>query len=186
MLPKDALAQAEAKMKASVQATHDDLATLRTGRASPALLDRITVEMYGAPMPIKQLATISVPEPRLLVIQPWDKAALSPIEKAIAKSDLGLVPQKDSAVIRLPIPTLTEERRKDYVKLAHKKTEAGRVAVRNVRRDLIEQLRKMEKDEHLPEDEVHRATEQAQKITDRFVADIDLLLKAKESEIMEV
>lgn len=186
MLPKDVLAQAEKKMKASVQATSDDLATLRTGRASPALLERIVVEYYGSSVPIKQLANISAPEPRLLVVSPWDKQAASAIEKAIARSDLGLMPQHDGNVIRLPIPQLTEERRKDLVKVAAKRSEQGRVAIRNIRRDAIEDLRKLEKSEHTSEDEVRRAQEQMQKITDRYIEDIDRLLKVKEAEIMEV
>ena len=186
MLPKDVLTQAEAKMKTSVQATHDDLATLRTGRASPAILDRVLVEYYGSSMPIKQLATVSAPEPRMLVISPWDKQAAPAIEKAIRQSDLGLQPHTDGNVIRLPIPQLTEERRKEFVKIAHKKAEQGRIAIRNIRRDMIEELRKMEKKEHIPEDDVRRAQEQAQKITDKHIAEVDRLLAAKEADILEV
>lgn len=183
---RELLQEAEDRMKQAVQATRRELASIRTGRANPALLDRITVDYYGTPMPVNQLASISVPEARLLVIQPWDKTALKEIEKAILKSDLGLVPTSDGTVLRLQIPQLTEERRRELARIARKETEEKRVAVRNVRRDVNDALKKLEKDGKLPEDASRRAQAQVQELTDRYIQEIDNLLAAKEKEILEV
>ena len=174
------------RMEKAVAALKRDLATLRAGRATPALLDKISVDYYGSSMPINQLANISVPEPRLLVIQPWDKKALSEIERAIMKSDLGLNPSSDGSLIRLAIPQLTEERRKDLVKVSKKKAEEGRVAIRNIRRDANEELKKKEKAGEITEDELHKSQDEVQKFTDKFIAEVENILAAKEVEIMDV
>jgi ribosome recycling factor len=173
-------------MKRAVEALQHDLATVRTGRASPALLERIQVDYYGAPTPLNAVATINVPEPRLLVIQPWDKKMLPAIEKAIQKSDLGLTPSSDGSVVRLVIPPLNEERRRELVKQVHKRVEDARVAVRNCRREALEELRKAERERHLSEDEVKRAQERLQKLTDSFIAQVDEVGRRKENEILEV
>ena len=179
-------ANTERKMKRAVEALQHDLASVRTGRASPALLERVNVDYYGAPTPLNGVATISVPEPRLLLIQPWDKKLLPVIEKAIQKSDLGLTPSSDGNVVRLPIPALNEERRRDLVKQVHKRVEEARVAVRNCRRDAIDELRKGERDKQLSEDEVKRAQDRLQKLTDGFIGQVDDVGKRKESEVMEI
>lgn len=176
----------KAKMDDVISATKKAFSSIRTGRANPGLLDRITVSYYGTPTPLNQMASVSVPEPRLLVITPWDKGAIKDIEKAILISDLGLTPSNDGTVIRLAIPTLTEERRKDLVKLVRKDAEEFRVAIRNIRRDLNETVKKMEKNGDVSEDESRRIHEDIQKQTDRFVKEIDGLVEAKEKEIMEV
>lgn len=169
-----------------IEATKKDFAAVRTGRANPALLDRIHVDYYGAPTPINQMANVSVPEPRCILIQPWDKTALSLIDKAIQKSDLGLVPNNDGSVIRINIPQLTEDRRKDLVKLVKKEAEEKRVAIRNIRRDSNEALKAKEKAKEITEDETKKGQEEVQKVTDKYIADIDKLLAVKEKEIMEV
>jgi ribosome recycling factor len=179
-------ANTERKMKRAVEALQHDLASVRTGRASPALLERVNVDYYGAPTPLNGVATISVPEPRLLLIQPWDKKLLPLIEKAIQKSDLGLTPSSDGNVVRLPIPALNEERRRDLVKQVHKRVEEARVAVRNCRRDAIDELRKGERDKQVSEDEVKRAQDRLQKLTDGFIGQVDDVGKRKESEVMEI
>jgi ribosome recycling factor len=173
-------------MDKSVEATRHEFTTIRTGRASAALLERINVSAYGTKMPINQLATIGVPEPRLLTITPFDKGVLKDIEKAIMESDLGLTPNNDGQLIRLPIPQLTEERRKELVKQVRHLAEEGRVAARNVRRDAQHHLKEAEKNGETGSDDVHRAEERLQKVTDEHVAAIDAALKAKEAEIMEV
>lgn len=178
--------EAERKMKKAVEAAQQDYTTIRTGRANPALLEKITVDMYGSAMPVNQIATISVPEPRQLVIAPWDKTAIPAIERAIQKSDLALTPSSDGNVIRLNIPHLTEERRKDMIKILHKKAEEHRVAVRNVRREANEDLKKLEKAHEASEDDVRRNQEQVQKITDKYIEQIDVITHAKEAELMEV
>ncbi|MCL6519916.1 MAG: ribosome recycling factor [Armatimonadetes bacterium] len=183
---QDVQKEAEKKMIGAVEAAQREFATIRTGRANPALLERVTVDYYGTPMPVNQLATISVPEPRLLVIAPWDRNALPLIEKAIIKSDLGLTPVSDGHVIRLNIPVLTEERRKEMIKLLHKKAEEARVAVRNVRREANEELKKLEKSGQASEDDVRRAQEHIQKLTDKYIEQIDRITEAKEAELMEV
>jgi len=180
------LREAEEKMKQAVQAARRDLAAIRTGRANPSLLDRVEVDYYGTLLPINQLASISVPEPRLLVIQPWDKNAVKMIEKAILKSDLGLTPTSDGNVVRIQVPPLTEERRKELARIARKEAEDKRVAVRNVRRDVNDAIKKLEKDGQLSEDECRRAQSQVQELTDRYIKEIDDLLAAKEKEILEV
>ena len=183
---KDVLNSTEELMKSVIEALKREFAGIRTGRANPALLDRVMVEYYGTPTPINQLASISVPEGRLLVVQPWDKSILSAIEKAILKADLGLNTTSDGSVLRIAIPQLTEERRKELVKVARKTAEEKRVAVRNMRRDANEKLKKFEKEGHISEDEIKKATDDTQKLTDRYIAEIDKLLEQKEKEIMEV
>lgn len=180
------LKSADEKMGKAVQVTHDDLAGLRTGRASPDLVKKITVEYYGTPTPLNQMATFNVPEPRLLVVQPYDKTSIGAIEKAIMSSDLGVMPSNDGSVIRLPFPPLTEERRKELVKVAHKRAEEGRVAVRNVRRHAKEELERFQKDGKISEDDLRRAEKELQKETDAHVHEIDQLLQHKEKELQEV
>jgi ribosome recycling factor len=182
----DLLDDANRRMDKSVEATAHELQTVRTGRASAALLDRIQVDYYGQPTPLRQLATLNVPEPRLLTVQPYDPSAVKAIERAIQESDLGLTPSNDGKLIRLPIPQLTEERRKELVKVVRHLAEEGRVAVRNVRRDCMHHLKELVKDGDVGDDEERRAEEKAQKLTDEHVQRIDDLLKHKEDEIMEV
>jgi ribosome recycling factor len=176
----------ERKMHRAVEVLQHDLGALRTGRASPALLEKVNVEAYGAAMPLNGLATITVPEPRMLVIQPWDKKMLPAIEKAIQKSDLGLTPNSDGSVVRLSLPALNEERRRELVKMVHKRVEEARVAVRNCRRDAVDDIRKAEKDEHIPEDQVKRAQERLQKLTDELIKQVDEVGRRKEGEVMEI
>lgn len=183
---EDVINDAKGHMQKTLEATRRELATLRTGRASPALLDHIRVDYYQTPTPINQLATITVPEPRLLVVQPWDKSATKEIERALQKSDLGLVPNSDGVVIRLPIPQLTEERRKDLVKVSRRHGEEGRVAIRNVRREAKEMLEELEKEGEISEDDSRRAQERLQRLTDEMIANLDRVLATKEKEIMEV
>ena len=174
------------RMDRSVESAHEQFNSLRTGRASPGLLDRIHIDYYGTATPLKQLATINAPEPRLLTVQPFDPSSLPTIERAIQESDLGLTPSNDGKIIRLPIPQLTEERRKELVKVARQMAEDGRVAVRNVRRDVIHHLKELVDDGDVGSDEEHRAEERVQKLTDEHTHRIDDLLKRKEEEIMEV
>ena len=183
---EETLADATKRMGKAVEALRRDLATVRTGRASPGLVEQLRVDYYGTPTPLKQLASITVPEARLLTVQPWDKGSLGAIEKAIQKSDLGLNPNNDGTIIRLVIPQLTEERRRELVRVVHKKAEDGRVAIRNVRRDDHEMLRDLLREKEISEDEEHRAQEQLQKITDRFVAQVDEVGQEKERELLEV
>jgi ribosome recycling factor len=173
-------------MQKAVDATKREFGSVRTGRATPALLERVTVDYYGVQTPVTQVASVTVPDPRLLVVQPWDKSLVKEVERAILKSELGLTPSTDGVVIRLPIPTLTGERRRDLVKIVRKHAEEGRVAVRNIRRDHKDKLEQMEKAGQISEDDSRRAIEDLQKLTDRYVKDIDGLLSAKEAEIMEV
>ncbi|MFO7265440.1 MAG: ribosome recycling factor [Limnochordales bacterium] len=180
------LRDAEQKMQLAVQAARRELASIRTGRANPALLERITVDYYGTPTPINQVASITAPEPRLLVIQPWDKSVIKNIEKAILASELGLTPTSDGSVIRIQIPPLTEERRRDLARLARKEAEEKRVAVRNVRRDANDELKRLEKEGIISEDESRRAQADVQQLTDKYIKEIDELLAAKEKEILEV
>ena len=182
----DLLADAERRMLKAIEALKQDLAAIRTGRASLALIERITVDYYGAPTPINQVASVSVPEARLLVIQPWDKKMLTDIEKAIQKSDLGINPNNDGQVIRLNVPPMNEERRRDLVKSLHKKLDEHKVAVRNVRRDIQDKLRDREKKKEVSEDELKRSTEKLQKLTDRYIDEMDKVGKTKEQEILEV
>ncbi|HZO72589.1 MAG TPA: ribosome recycling factor [Ktedonobacteraceae bacterium] len=182
----DLFADAERRMQRAVEALRQDLGAIRTGRASSALVERIMVDYYGAPTPINQVASISVPEARLLVIQPWDRKMLTDIEKAIQKSDLGINPNNDGQVIRLNIPPMNEERRRDLVKMLHKKLDEHKVAVRNVRRDVQDKLRDREKKKEVSEDELKRSTERLQKLTDRYIEEMDKVGKHKELEILEV
>lgn len=182
----DLFGDAERRMQKAIEVLKQDLAAIRTGRASAALLDRITVDYYGTPTPVNQVATISVPEARLLVIQPWDRKMLVDIEKAIQKSDLGINPNNDGQVIRLAIPPLNEERRRDMVKNVHKKLDEHKVAIRNIRRDAHDKLRDREKKKEISEDELKRSTDRLQKLTDRFIEEMDKIGKAKELEILEV
>lgn len=174
------------RMDGAVQSLKSDLASLRTGRATSNLLDPIQIEAYGARMPINQVATVSVPEPRMLSVQVWDRGMVSAVEKAIRESDLGLNPQTEGQVLRLRIPELNEQRRKEMVKVAHKYAEESRIAVRHVRRDGLDLLKKLEKDGHMSEDDAARHADQVQKATDQHVVEIDQALSAKEKEIMHV
>ena len=180
------LADASERMNKSVESIRHKFGTVRTGRASPALLDRIMVDYYGAQTPLKQLATISSPEARLLTVQAYDKSSVKSIEKAIMESDVGLTPNSDGALIRLAIPELTEERRKELVKIVHGIAEQGRVAVRNVRRDVMHDLRELKNEGEVGSDDEHRAESELQKLTDSHVGEIDSALAGKEQEILEV
>jgi ribosome recycling factor len=182
----EALSSAERKMARAVEVMERDFQGIRTGRASTSLVERILVDYYGTQTPLNQLAGISVPEAHQIVIQPWDRAVLGAIEKAIQKSDIGLVPNVDGTVVRLNIPPLTEERRRDIVRLVHKRMEEARVEVRNLRREGADHLKKEEKDGDLGTDEVHRELDALQKVTDRFTAEIDRIGTHKEQEVMEV
>jgi len=172
-------------MQKSIEAFKHELSSIRTGRASPSILERVHVDYLGTPTPVNALATISAPEPRLITIQPWDRQALVAIEKAIQKSDLGLNPSNDGTVIRLVIPQLNDERRKELVKQVQKRTEEARVAVRNCRRDGVETLRKEEKEKTISEDDLKRGQDRLQKLTDQFIAQVDEIAKNKEREILE-
>ncbi|MGQ9476313.1 MAG: ribosome recycling factor [Actinomycetota bacterium] len=183
---EDVLQDAERRMKKAVEHVRDDFAAVRTGRASASLLNRVFVNYYGQQTPLHQLASIAVPEPSLLVVSPYDKGVINEIEKVILASDLGLTPVNDGNVIRLPIPKLTEERRRELTRTVRARAEEGRVAVRNIRRDAIEDLRAFEKEGEITKDDLHRGQEEVQKLTDRYVAEIDEMLKMKEKELMEV
>ena len=180
------LATVEPKMERAVEIMERDFAGLRTGRASVGLVERIVVEYYGTQTPLNQLAGISVPEPHQIVIQPWDRGVLGAIEKAILRSDVGLTPNVDGTVVRLNIPQLTEERRKDIVKQVHKRMEDARVEIRNLRRDAVDAIKKEERDGAIGTDEEHRELESLQKITDRFIAEVDRVGHHKEQEVLEV
>ncbi len=183
---EDFLSDATQRMDKSVEATHEHFNSVRTGRATPALLDRIQIDYYGTPTPLKNLATINAPEPRMLTIQPFDPSSIKQVEKTIQESDLGLTPSNDGKVIRLPIPQLTEERRKELVKVVKQMAEEGKVAIRNVRRDAIKHLEELVKNGDVGDDEERAAETRVQKLTDEHTAKIDELLKHKEAEIMEV
>jgi ribosome recycling factor len=182
----EALSEAEARMKGAVRALEEDLMTIRTGRASPALVERLMVEYYGTPTPLMQLATISAPEPRLLTIRPFDPGSLKSIERAIQASDLGLTPGNDGKIIRLSIPPLTEERRHELVKIVHNRMEEARVAVRNVRRDVHNDLREFEREKIISEDDLRRAEDELQKLTDKQIEELNQLGHRKENEVLEV
>jgi ribosome recycling factor len=182
----DIFSDTERRMQKAIEALRHDLAVVRTGRASAALLERIQIDYYGVPTPINQVATITVPDARMLMIQPWDRKLLTDIEKAIQRSDLGINPNNDGQVIRLNIPPLNEERRREMVKTVHKKLDEHKVAIRNVRRDCQEKLRDREKKKEISEDELKRSTERLQKLTDRFIDEMDKVGKTKELEILEV
>jgi ribosome recycling factor len=182
----DVFSSAEHRMKRAVEILQRDFGNIRTGRASPTLLEKVQVDYYGSPTPINNLATVNVPEPRLLVIQPWDRATVPAIERAIQKSDLGLNPSSDGTVIRLAIPQLNEERRRELVKQVHRRAEEGRVAVRNIRREVHDDLKKRERDHEMSEDELKRSTDRLQKLTDNFIGQIDEVARRKEQEVLEV
>lgn len=186
MAVKEIFALHEDKMKKTIDALRREFASIRTGRATPALLDKITVDYYGTPSPINQVANISVPEPRMITIQPWERNMIGDIERAIMKSDLGLNPVNDGTMIRLSIPQLTKERRQEIVKVVHKKTEEGRVGIRNIRRDAIDALKKLEKTKEISEDELKKAQDDMQKLTDKYIKEADKVMAAKEKEVMEV
>ncbi|MGD1119059.1 MAG: ribosome recycling factor [Dehalococcoidales bacterium] len=181
-----ALKTTEEKMKTSLKMFHADLATVRTGHASPALVEHIRVEYAGVPMPLNQLAGISAPEAGLLVIQPWDKSSLHEIEKAISKSELGLNPSNDGNIIRIAIPPLSEERRQELIKIVHRHTEERRIVIRNLRHEALNELKKLEKDKAVSQDELKRAQDQLQKLTDYHIMEAEKLSKDKERELLEV
>ena len=183
---EDFVSNAEQRMDKSVEATHEHFNSVRTGRATPALLDRITIDYYGTPTPLKNLATINAPEARMLTIQPFDPSSIKQIEKTIQESDLGLQPANDGKVVRLPIPQLTEERRKELVKLVRNMAEEHRIAVREVRRDALRHLQELVRNGDMGDDDERRAEQEVQKLTDAHTKTIDELLKHKEAEIMEV
>ena len=182
----DAHKEAEDKMESAVSSFKTEIQSVRAGRATPAILDKVMVDYYGQPTPIQQTANISAPEARMLLIQPWDANLIPEIEKAILQSDLGLNPSNDGKVIRISIPALTEERRKDLVKLVGKDTENAKVAIRNIRREQIDILKKQEKDKEISEDELRKAEDKMQEITDKFIAEVDKIAEQKESELMEI
>jgi ribosome recycling factor len=185
-MPKQIISNIKDKMTKAIQAFSRELASIRAGRANASLLDRITVDYYGAPTPVNQVAGISVPEARLLVIQPYDKTILGDIEKAILKSDLGLNPTSDGNIIRIAIPALTEERRKELVKVVKKEAEEAKVAIRNIRRDGNEELKKLEKTGDITEDDLRGYSDDIQKVTDEYISKVDSVTKEKEKEILEV
>jgi ribosome recycling factor len=183
---KELVLDAEKRMKSTIQSLEDDLAGVRTGRASPALVERMSIEYYGSPVPLIQLATISVPEPRQLMIKPFDPASIKDIEKSILASDLGLTPMNDGKVIRLHLPPLNEERRRDLMKSVHNRLEEARVAVRNIRRDSNKDLRDFEEEKMISKDDLERGEEDIQKLTDKYIEEIAEVGKKKEVEVMEV
>lgn len=180
------LKEAKSKMTKSIQNLKSDLATIRSGRANASILDNVTVDAYGSQMPVNQVATISIPEARSIVVQPWDKAILGEIEKAIQKSDLGLNPNNDGSVIRINLPELTEDRRKEMVKQVKAKGEDAKISIRNIRRNENDKIKVLEKSEHASEDEIKQGLDEIQKITDKFIAEIDEVVQHKEKDIMTV
>jgi|SRR6185437_9226206 ribosome recycling factor len=182
----DVFADVEHRMKSAIEALQRELNTIRTGRASPTLLERLTVDYYGTPTPVQQIASIHAPDARMLTIQPYDKSSLGDIEKAIQKSDLGVNPTNDGQMIRLALPPLTEERRKELVKVAHKKVDEAKIAVRNCRRDAHDTLREQEKSKEISADDLKRSVDRLQKITDRYTAEVEKVGQAKEQEILSV
>lgn len=180
------LPEAKRRMESAIEALRREFAGVRTGKASPALLESVRVEAYGSHVPLNQVATVSAPEPRMLLVQPWDRGMLGPIEKAIMSSDLGLNPGNDGKLIRVPIPALTEERRKEYVRILHKMTEDGRVGVRQARKDANDEIKRRQKESEISEDDARREQDEVQKLTDRFIQQMEDLLKSKEAEVMEV
>ena len=178
--------QTKIRMEKAITNLEEEFNTIRVGRANPHVLDKIMVDYYGTPSPINQVANISVPEPRMITIQPWERNMIGDIERAIMKSDLGLNPVNDGTMIRLSIPQLTKERRQEIVKVVHKKTEEGRVGIRNIRRDAIDALKKLEKTKEISEDELKKAQDDMQKLTDKYIKEADKVMAAKEKEVMEV
>ncbi|HBV98866.1 MAG: ribosome recycling factor [Peptococcaceae bacterium BICA1-7] len=185
-MAKEIISEAEENMKKTLEVVKKEYASMRAGRATPALLDKVNVNYYGTPTPVSQMANITAPEARLLLIQPWDKSSLPEIEKAILKSDLGINPASDGTVIRLAIPQLTQERRQELVKVIRKKAEEGRVAVRNVRRDANDSLKAKEKKGDISEDDLRRTQDEVQKMTDKYIKEIDQITVKKEQEITQV
>jgi ribosome recycling factor len=183
---KQLLKDADDRMRKSIEATRHDLQAIRTGRANPSLLERVEVDAYGSKMPLPQVASVTAPEARMLLVSPWDRSTLPAIERAIQKSDLGLNPSSDGTVIRLIIPQLTEETRKNLIKNVHKRIEEGKVSVRNIRRDCIEHLRALKKNSEIGEDEEKRTEGEAQKLTDKAIHELDVMQKHKEEELLEV
>ena len=183
---KEILSTAQTKMQKTIEVLSVDLASVRAGRASVSLLDKVMVEYYGTPTPVNQVASVTVPEPRMIVIQPWEKNLLKDIERAIMKSDLGLNPNSDGSVIRLNLPQLTEERRKELVKTVHKKAEDARVSIRNLRREANDSVKKAEKAKEITEDEAKKANDDIQKMTDKFIKEVDTVMEHKEKEVMEI
>lgn len=182
----DVKKDAEQRMQGAVDALRRDLSSIRTGRASPALVERLSVDYYGTPTPLNQIAGVSAPEPRLLVIQPWDRSALASIERAIQQSELGITPNNDGQIIRLSIPQLTEERRKDLVRQLRSKVEEGKIAVRNVRRDAMDSVKDLLKEKSIGEDDERRAESEIQDLTNRFIEEADAVGQSKEEEVLEV
>ena len=180
------LTAARQQMEKALEALRREFGSVRTGKASPSLLDTVRVDAYGSQLPLNQVATVSAPEPRLLVVQPWDRAMLGPIEKALQMSDLGLNPANDGKIIRVPIPALTEERRKEYVKLLHKMAEEARVSVRHARKEANDEIKRRQKEGEISEDDARRETDEVQKLTDTHIQGVDDLLRHKEAEVMEV
>ncbi|HAM51242.1 MAG TPA: ribosome recycling factor [Nitrospiraceae bacterium] len=185
-MQKDLRRRTVERMDGALEALKKDFASIRTGRASLALLDGMSVDYYGTPTPLQQVASLSIPDPRQIAIQPWEPRIIPEIEKAIMKSDLGLTPSNDGKMIRIMIPALTEERRKQLVKVVKKRAEEAKIAVRNVRRDINEELKKLEKEQHMSEDDAKKTHDEIQKLTDSYIVKIDEVLKHKENEIMEV
>ena len=185
-MPQTIKKNSEEKMSKAISSLKKDLASVRAGRANPAILDKLHVDYYGTPTPISQMANISTPDSRTLMIQPWDKSVMGEIEKAILKSDLGLTPTNDGVVIRITIPQLTEERRKELVKVVKKMGEESKVAIRNIRRDGNDDLKKLEKNGDISEDDLRRTQDEIQKITDKYITEVDTVISSKEKEIMEV
>jgi len=183
---KAVLKDAESHMKKAIEHLKHDLQTIRTGRATPALVEELLVDYYGTPTPLQQLSTITAPEPRLLTIRPWDVSSLHAIEKALLKSDLGLTPTNDGKIVRLTIPPLTEERRRELVKVVAKRVEEGRVAIRNVRRDSLKDVQDLKDEKMISEDDFYRGKDELQKLTDKYIAQADELGQAKEAEVLEV
>ncbi len=180
------LQKARERMESALESLRREFGSVRTGKASPALLDTVRVEAYGSRMPLNQVGTVSAPEPRMLTVQPWDRSLMKDIEKAIREADLGFNPSNDGQIIRIPVPALTEERRREYVRLLHKLAEEARVAIRHVRKEANDEVKHRQKDEGLSEDDVRREQAEVQKLTDQYIAKVDEILKHKEAEVMEV
>ena len=185
-MTEDVLFDSEERMEKTVSALHSDLMTIRTGRATPALLDKVRVEAYGSQMPLNQVATIAVPEPRLLSIRPWDASTIGAIEKAILRSDLGLTPNNDGKIIRLAIPALTDERRRDLARIVNRRVEEARVGIRNIRRDCLKDLGSLQKSKEISEDEFYEAKDELQELTDTYTGKADVLGEQKQAEITEI
>lgn len=185
-MPKEIINQCEQKMIKSIESLKKEFLTIRTGKANPAVLNGVTVEYYGSPMPINQIASVSAPEPQMIVIKPYDKSILKAIEKAIQVADLGFNPQNDGDLVRIMVPSLTEQTRKDLVKQAKKIAEENKVAIRNIRRDAMDQLKKLEKDSLISEDELKRRSDEVQKVTDKYIENVDKVANEKEKDIMSI